>query len=380
MNLPLPRDVRTLLGNLQNRRQIDNLFLLFYRYVWTWRDDWSLEGTEKKVMMQIVARKAGPSSKAKDYLLNFVERQQALLNALEEDGWKPWRKDDLVTDARLIAGLGYKGALEVGLTLHPLYGFPYLPGTAVKGIARAYAEHVINAPTDLIRKIFGSPEKDPRKAKEFRVGCVRFFDALPTSFPKLEVDVMTPHFGDYYMDQTGRIAPGDWHSPVPVSFLTVAEGQSFCFSLAARGDEEITDPDDCLQRAAKWLEAGLKELGGGGKTAAGYGYFITKEEREAQRNSLREKAEAGTKIETTVEDENWQTLPLRGNFETNAEVVELAPGGKNRVCLFVHELKDEVYDLTGYKNLSKGEKISVLVERTNEGRVTLVRWQRPPSS
>src|SRR4051794_38448976 len=44
----------------------------------------------------------------------------------------------LKTDWRFIAGLGRKGSLEVGFTFHR-YGFPILPGSSVKGIARAWS-------------------------------------------------------------------------------------------------------------------------------------------------------------------------------------------------------------------------------------------------
>lgn len=41
---------------------------------------------------------------------------------------------------RLIVGWGTNPTLETGLTLHHLYGFPYIPGTAVKGLLHHVAE------------------------------------------------------------------------------------------------------------------------------------------------------------------------------------------------------------------------------------------------
>jgi len=41
---------------------------------------------------------------------------------------------------RLIVGWGSNPALEAGLTLHHLYGFPYIPGSAVKGLLHHCAE------------------------------------------------------------------------------------------------------------------------------------------------------------------------------------------------------------------------------------------------
>lgn len=289
MKAPLPQETVKVLR--QNEGRIDNLFLLFYRYVWTWRPNWEMKGPQKQKMMRKVARKAGKDSPAAPYLNNFRERQQQLLAALGAEGWAvPPEPLLLETDARLIAGLGYKGALEVGITLHPLYGFPYLPASSIKGVARAYAELVDGSADEAtIAQVFGSPAKAPDRADEFRVGAVRFFDALPTRFPKLEVDVMTPHFGPYYRDGE---PPGDWHDPNPVPFLTVAEGQPFQFFLAARdgvpleGEGDSIPAEECLALASKWLKVGLEHLGAGGKTAAGYGFFQTSEERQAERSRL----------------------------------------------------------------------------------------------
>lgn len=365
MNLPLPRDTQMLLAVKQNRREIDNLFLLFYRYVWTWRNDWSLEGTEKKKMMEEVIGRASSSSPAVDYLTAFVERQQYLLAALKDDDWIPWSKE-LVTDARLIAGLGYKGALEVGLTLHPLYGFPYLPGTAVKGIARAFAELVEKADEDVIREVFGSPEKKPDRAKEFRVGCVRFFDALPSAFPKLEVDVMTPHFTKYYMDGE---PPGDWHSPVPVSFLTVAAEQPFTFSLAARGDVEQSndsiskaEAEAYLHQAAHWLEAGLKDLGAGGKTAAGYGVFLTKGEQETEKTNLTQRAKALRAERAAATFSPPDKWPSVGRNSTNVPAQVLGyEGNILTVRLHVSGYDDKTFKVGKYVGFEKGDWVAVNV-------------------
>lgn len=348
MKAPLPSETVTVLS--QSKEQIDNLFLLFYRYVWTWKDDWTIGGREKNMMMEIVEGKAGESSLAVPYLAAFLKRQQILLSALKDNGWKiPLDPIVLETDARLIAGLGYKGALEVGITLHPLYGFPYLPASSVKGVARAYAElverprlkYVVNDANDektrdaaqtqldmhnhAVHLIFGSPEKKPDLAKEFRVGAVRFFDALPVEFPDLDVDVMTPHFGDYYMDKTGKTPPGDWLSPNPIPFLTVAEGQPFQFFLAARDAENGSkklQAEECLALASEWLQKGLTDLGAGGKTTAGYGYFLSKEAREQQQRETAacfEKAEQERKEiikKAQLEEQNRnraaETIPEAG--------------------------------------------------------------------
>ncbi len=51
---------------------------------------------------------------------------------------------------------------NAGICLHPIHGFPYLPGTGLKGLARAYAETVwkpaqadANAAQAEIERVFG---------------------------------------------------------------------------------------------------------------------------------------------------------------------------------------------------------------------------------
>ncbi|MFQ5677215.1 MAG: type III-B CRISPR module RAMP protein Cmr6, partial [bacterium] len=79
----------------------------------------------------------------------------------------------------------------------------------------------------------------------------------------LDLDVMTPHYGKYYSDGE---TPGDWMEPNPITFLTVAPGKTLMFSLASR-DVRL------LNQAATWLKEGMRQVGAGGKTSAGYGYF-----------------------------------------------------------------------------------------------------------
>ena len=46
---------------------------------------------------------------------------------------------DLRTESRLVVGLGADSVLETAITLHRIYGFPIIPGSALKGLARAQA-------------------------------------------------------------------------------------------------------------------------------------------------------------------------------------------------------------------------------------------------
>jgi hypothetical protein len=112
-----------------------------------------------------------------------------------------------------------------------------------------------------IDRVFG-----PEPKAGLHAGSVIFLDALPVEPVALDADVMTPHYGPWY--QKGD-PPGDWHSPTPIPFLTVAPGQTFQFALLPRTP---ADKADC-ETTATLLKDALQTLGAGAKTAVGYGQF-----------------------------------------------------------------------------------------------------------
>ncbi len=201
----------------------------------------------------------------------------------------------LATDWRFIPGLGRKTALEIGFSFHR-YGFPYLPGSSVKGIARTCAlfelasflgveEGKLSSLDKTLEKeenefqkefvTFKPSDKVWEKAKIFRrvfgtldqAGGAIFFDAIPTTAFPLDMDIMNPHYAPYYQEKE---PPGDWHNPTPITFLAVPAGKPFAFAVAWRRGAPHAD---LLTHAVSWLKQGLQELGAGAKTAAGYGYF-----------------------------------------------------------------------------------------------------------
>jgi CRISPR-associated protein Cmr6 len=179
------------------------------------------------------------------------------------------------TTSRFATGLGREHPIENGFVWHPALGTPYLPGSSVKGLVRAWVESGWNAETidpPTFHRIFGSDYRegsshhDAQRCLAPQSGSVIFLDAVPVKPIQLKADVVTPHYGDYY--QNGSV-PGDWLSPNPIPFLTVAPGQHFQFALVPRTPGDSTD----VATAASWLEEALKWLGAGAKTAVGCGRF-----------------------------------------------------------------------------------------------------------
>lgn len=166
---------------------------------------------------------------------------------------------------RMVLGLGSENVLETGLTLHHTYGTPYIPGSALKGLASHYCDCVLGEndtrfkrDEEYYKTLFGASDDS---------GHIIFHDALihPDSLvDSLCRDIMTPHHSHYY---NGDGAPTDFDDPIPVSFLSVSG--TFCIAVSC----DITD-----ENGRKWqnlaftiLSEALEHWGIGGKTNAGYG-------------------------------------------------------------------------------------------------------------
>jgi CRISPR-associated protein Cmr6 len=254
--VPAPGDTRQVLEQFTPDRCL-NPGLLFDRYAPDWREKAIL----KKEGLETVRR----ASIDKELFSAIQKRWREILKEYNGSVF------EAASDWRLIVGLGRKGPMEVGFTFHRLYGIPLIPGSSLKGIARAYANLVLGMGEEDpdFRTIFGCAPQPGEEGKA-QTGHAIFFDAIPAVLPQLELDVMNPHFPDYYQ---GEEPPSDWQSPVPIYFLTVKPGTRFLFGVGWRGklDEESKRLQDL---ATEWLKNGLQELGAGAKTTAGYGYFI----------------------------------------------------------------------------------------------------------
>ncbi len=196
---------------------------------------------------------------------------------LAVEGLCPKPKHEIIllkTDWRLAIGIGNASVFENGITLHHVYGFPYLPASSIKGIANHYAQDMLKDENEneneneklgdnkVTKKdyndIFGTEKNE---------GKIIFFDAYPQKLlnNSVQPDIMNNHYQDYYTE--GK-APADWLSPNPVFFLTL-KGVAFTFYIGIKKDAD----EQLLQKAKRWLESALKEKGIGAKTAVGYGYM-----------------------------------------------------------------------------------------------------------
>lgn len=159
--------------------------------------------------------------------------------------------------------------LELGFCVHHTYGVPYLPGSALKGLARAHAlalhQGTPDEPDAETRRLFGCHE-----GAEAHAGRVTFLDGIPLSAPDgqwLERDVMTPHHGEYYQGTSKW--PHDCEDPVPVGFARIPVGVRFEVALVAGPGGGPAD----VAAARDLVLAALAARGLGAKTNSGYGVF-----------------------------------------------------------------------------------------------------------
>ncbi|BCW93611.1 MAG: hypothetical protein KatS3mg007_1505 [Thermoanaerobaculum sp.] len=111
-------------------------------------------------------------------------------------------------------------------------------------------------------------------------GALTFLDVIPRCRERLRVDIMNPHYTQYYQEQQ---APGDWGMPVPIFFLTLPVGTEFNFVTRfvppPCWPEEVRDASQAPVDGEPWWKHLLKAAfsfawewqGFGAKTSIGYG-------------------------------------------------------------------------------------------------------------
>jgi CRISPR-associated protein Cmr6 len=317
--LPLPKEVQQV---ADSGSRCDNIGLWLDRFLTVNpQKNWGItqDAKHRQHLMQLTRQPAW-QSRVREQLNALQNRYEAMLNWYERRG-SVVKRIQAQPVWRFVVGLGAAHVLETGITLHRLFGLPIIPGSALKGAARTWAlfklseelgvpilspsEASARPPTTLdkfetvilsqgneeeqaallsqllqddaipdgapIRKlslqelrekwrpffeVFGSTEQ---------AGSIIFLDAIPLEPPEFQLDIMNPHYPNYYRTQG---PPADWESPNPVFFLTVS-GTPYRFAIAARSEQG----NHLLNLAEKWLKGALAELGVGAKTGADYGYW-----------------------------------------------------------------------------------------------------------
>jgi CRISPR-associated protein Cmr6 len=243
----------------------------------------------------------------------------------------------------LITGIGQTHPNEVGMVFDHTIGIPYIPASSVKGIARfAHMLELIKSDdlfdyTDsdkdgeyivesnlktLIPAIFGGDadeEKAGKKKTKKLKGKVIFLDAYPDNIPDLHVDIMNPHYGEYYSDDKNKIPPADYLDPTPIKFLTVKPGTIFRFkALVSKDSDFLLEP---LKTA---FQNALEDEGVGAKTAVGYGRFeIQYDANKVDNASVDREDEVTVQITHTPVEKMLNNLNSLNNTETGRILGEI---------------------------------------------------------
>ena len=236
-----------------------NSGLIYDRYVaiWSGAPSWKPADPVRRQFLDDVVKLARQEK----------QRVGPLLKALHERRNQLWqsqgaRRLELSLTSPLVSGVGMTHPLTAGFVWDRNLGVPYMPGSSLKGAVRAWAnpEQWGALEDGDFKRIFG-------KMEDTGAGSVVFHDLYPIEPPRLRVDLVNPHFKDYYQDGA---PPGDWLEPEPAFFLTVAAGTRFVTALHPRAGAHSDD----LELATRCLREALENMGLGAKTAVGYGRFL----------------------------------------------------------------------------------------------------------
>jgi len=228
----------------------------FGLYFPIWSEKWELEKDLKAKVAEGITLQEGDNQR----LSGLLARQRGLAIGLGDHVFVAFAK----ATAPFVTGMGYEHPLENGFAFLNPYGLPYLPGSSIKGVLRASAEELMLDET-IIAELFGDSAQDGKQ------GALNFWDVLPQG--KLAIDIMTPHYGEYYQ---GKESPHDAGKPNPIVFLTMAPGASFAFyvqQIHAVDCDWQAELGKCFDHAFDWL-------GFGAKTAVGYGAMQWEEDAQ----------------------------------------------------------------------------------------------------
>lgn len=228
--------------------------LLLSKGMTDWPGDGEGGGEKKRDLIDALAKQA-----ATDFYVTALQRWQKV----SSDGNRFASFEARLT-GRLYIGVTRENALEAGVTTSHSYGMPMIPGSAVKGLARATATRLALGP-EALRWMFGHDTEDDANAE---AGGLVFHDAWwvgKVGDKPFVPEVVTPHHPDYYGKQGGKPAT-DFDSPIPA--MQIAVTGKFWFV--------IEGPAEWAELARTLLQTGLKETGIGGKRSSGYGFFQIK--------------------------------------------------------------------------------------------------------
>ncbi len=191
-------------------------------------------------------------------------------------------------------------------------------------------------------------------------GSVIFLDAYPERVPDLVIDILNPHYPDYYSKSK---FPSDNQNPLPIRFLAVARDTVFIFrAIVKKHDAEL------LQLVLKAFHNALCVEGVGAKTAIGYGRFTIQEKTTKDSNVSKREDEKQAPAVEIVEGNEYEVKVIDVTSD-GGSVQVLMPDGKKAIIGKKQFPKQVQNNLKQY--CKSGPKIRVKVVSIQSGNVNL---------
>lgn len=241
-----------------------------------------------------------------------------------------------------VTGTGNSHPVENGFLWHHTLGVPYMQGSAVKGIMRSWLENELGYGINEddnhaeLKRYFGSETK---ASSDNQAGNIIFFDAIPIAQPRLKVEIMTPHMGDYYKDN-GKTAPADWHIPNPIPLLAV-ESISLLFCIAPRNGK--IDANELAQLKTA-LQNALANMGAGAKTQTGFGRLSFNDAETTKQKKRYDEAKKQSAVARASPEQQLIIAAL--DVINNSPAPTLMAGQTNYTNLLEHFKKTESWNET----------------------------------
>jgi CRISPR-associated protein Cmr6 len=344
------------IGNNFNDTPPGHRFGLYFP-IWN-EHTWGLERTRKSEALRQTLSVPAESRKQIEALRT---RQQALVALAAEDAKLSLEAESI---SPLATGMGMEHPLENGFAFLNPYGLPYLPGSSIKGVLRRAAEELTQENQGcwnetMIDALFG--HEDSNNASR---GTLTFWDAIPElAGNTMGMDVMTPHYGEYYQDNG---TPHDAGSPNPIVFMVVPAKSKFSFHVTA-DISRLKDVQNwkALMQAA--FAHAFKWLGFGAKTSVGYGAM--RDPRQGQMENSG-KVEAPKPLNTQTMEGYLKLNPRNKSLflEHSRKILATATTQK-----FIGNIRKSLGE--DQKKLDAGQGIKVVAQVDNKEIVSVELWK-----
>ena len=267
-------------------------------------------------------------------------------------------------EGRLAINLADSLIQNAGICLDHLFGLPFIPGSAIKGVCRhAALSEVAEAEGTtqeelfaLFCAVFGTSDNDFSKGglqpyrellhgrPENQKGGIAFLPAYPVNEARIVVDLTNVHYPEYY--RTGREEDLFKEQLRPNPFPVVEVGAQFAFCLVDNG---ISKSIGLIEAATRWLKTAITVNGLGAKTGAGYGWFSL---QPAVLNAIEEQDKI--EAEAVAKKAKVEADKLAKAADEQTRLDSMSP--LDRAVEFLLNLSDEFFAKTA-KELSSRDEI-----------------------